>query len=326
VNLPAVVLVLLMTVVICIGVRKSATVTTVAVCIKFAVIVVFVTFGIWFVKWENLTPFIPPEDEKRGFGHFGWSGIIRGASVVFFAYIGFDGVTAAAAETQDPATMMPVGIFASLGISTLTYMLVSFVMVGLAPYTLLGVPDPIVVAVQQAGPGLAWLAPLITVAVVLGVPGVVLVSMYANSRIVLLMAQDGMLPSAFADINATFSTPHWATICCGLISAIIAGLFPIGVLAEVTSMGTLVAFALVCGGVVMLRHSKPDLPRPFMVPLSPYIPVLGVLLAIAQIGFLPWTAWVRMVAWLLLGAVMWLVYGSNAPDNGADSLVYDRVD
>lgn len=257
VNLPAVVLVLLVTVIICVGVRKSATVTTVAVCIKFAVIVVFVTFGIWYVKWENLTPFIPPEDEKRGFGHFGWSGIIRGASVVFFAYIGFDGVTAAAAETQDPATMMPVGIFSSLGISTLTYMLVSFVMVGLAPYTLLGVPDPIVVAVQQAGPGLAWLAPLITIAVVLGVPGVVLVSMYANSRIVLLMAQDGMLPSAFADINAAFSTPHWATISCGLISAIIAGLFPIGVLAEVTSMGTLVAFALVCGGVVMLRHTKP---------------------------------------------------------------------
>eukprot|EP00277_Geminigera_cryophila_P008734 CAMPEP_0179410306 /NCGR_PEP_ID=MMETSP0799-20121207/3211_1 /TAXON_ID=46947 /ORGANISM="Geminigera cryophila, Strain CCMP2564" /LENGTH=490 /DNA_ID=CAMNT_0021182135 /DNA_START=65 /DNA_END=1537 /DNA_ORIENTATION=+ len=323
VNLPASLLVLLTTAIICIGVRKSAMITTVAVCIKLTVIVVFVAFGIWYVKWENLRPFIPEEDKVTGFGHYGWSGIVRGASVVFFAYIGFDAVTAAAAETEDPATMMPIGIFASLGISTGIYMLVSFVMVGLAPYTLLGVPDPIVVAVQQAGPALAWLVPLISIAVVCGLPGVVLVSMYANSRIVLLMAQDGMLPSAFADINTTFNTPHWATLCCGLVASVVAGLFPIGVLAEVTSMGTLLAFALVCGGVVMLRHSKPDLPRPFLVPFSPYVPILGVFLAIGQIGFLPWTAWVRMIAWLLLGAVMWGFYGNNVTEPDG---VYTRVD
>jgi len=322
-NAPASVLVLLATAIICVGVRKSAIVTTIAVCIKLTVIATFITFGIWYVKWENLTPFIPEEDKVKGFGHYGWAGVVRGASVVFFAYIGFDGVTAAAAETKDPATMMPIGIFASLGISTGIYMLTAFVMVGLAPYTLLGVPDPIVVAVQQAGPALAWLVPLITFAVVCGLPGVVLVSMYANSRIVLLMAQDGMLPSAFAEINTTFNTPHWATICCGVVSAVIAGLFPIGVLAEVTSMGTLIAFALVCYGVVMLRQTKPDLPRPFMVPFSPYVPVLGVILAIAQIGFLPWTAWIRMIAWLLLGAIVWFFYGNNVTQ--ADGS-YDRVD
>ena len=248
------------------------------------VIITFVTFGIWYVKWENLTPFIPPEDTERGFGHYGWSGVLRGASVVFFAYIGFDSVTAAAAETQDPATMMPIGIFSSLGISTSIYMLVSFVMVGLADYHLLGVADPVIVAVEQAGPGLAWLKPLITIGVVCGLPGVVLVAVYATSRVVLLMAQDGMLPEVFGDINATFNTPIVATVCCGVISSVIAGLFPIGVLAELTSMGTLVAFALVCGGVVMLRHTQPDLPRPFKVPFSPYLPLLGVFLALVQIG------------------------------------------
>ena len=151
-----------------------------------------------------------------------------------------------------------------------------------------------------------------------------LVSIYANSRIVLLMAADGMLPAALADINAEFSTPHWATLSCGVMSAVIAGLFPIGVLAEVTSMGTLVAFALVCGGVIMLRHTHPEVPRPFTVPWSPYVPSLGVLLALAQIAFLPWTAWVRMIAWLLLGAVMWMIYGINAPETAV--AFYDRVD
>ena len=324
VNLPASLLVLAAAAIISVGVKKSAAVTAIAVCIKVAVILVFVSCGIWFIKWENLQPFIPDEDPVRGFGHYGWAGVVRGASVVFFAYIGFDGVTAAAAETQDPATMMPVAILASLGISTAIYMLVSFVMVGLAPYTLLGVADPMVVAVQQAGPALSWLVPLVTIAVVCGLPGVVLVSIYANSRIVLLMAADGMLPAALADINAEFSTPHWATLSCGVMSAVIAGLFPIGVLAEVTSMGTLVAFALVCGGVIMLRHTHPEVPRPFTVPWSPYVPSLGVLLALAQIAFLPWTAWVRMIAWLLLGAVMWMIYGINAPETAV--AFYDRVD
>jgi APA family basic amino acid/polyamine antiporter len=284
VNLCAVLLIVTVSAVLCVGVRKSQLVTTVAVSIKMVVIITFVTFGIWYVKWENLTPFIPPEDTERGFGHYGWSGVLRGASVVFFAYIGFDSVTAAAAETQDPATMMPIGIFSSLGISTSIYMLVSFVMVGLADYHLLGVADPVIVAVEQAGPGLAWLKPLITIGVVCGLPGVVLVAVYATSRVVLLMAQDGMLPEVFGDINATFNTPIVATVCCGVISSVIAGLFPIGVLAELTSMGTLVAFALVCGGVVMLRHTQPDLPRPFKVPFSPYLPLLGVFLALVQIG------------------------------------------
>ena len=129
---------------------------------------------------------------------------------------------------------------------------------------------------------------------------------------------------ALADINAVFSTPHWATLSCGVISAVIAGLFPIGVLVEVTSMGTLVAFALVCGGVIMLRHTHPEVPRPFTVPWSPYVPSLGVLLALAQIAFLPWTAWVRMIAWLLLGAVMWMIYGINAPQTAVG--FYERVD
>ena len=268
VNLSAVLLIVAVSVVLCVGVRKSTTVTTVAVSIKMLVIITFVTFGIWYVKWENLEPFIPPEDEERGFGHYGWSGVLRGASVVFFAYIGFDSVTAAAAETQDPATMMPIGILTSLGISTSIYMLVSFVMVGMCDYRLLGVADPVIVAVGQAGPGLAWLKPIITIGVVCGLPGVVLVAVYATSRVVLLMAQDGMLPEVFGDINSAFNTPIISTVCCGLISAVIAGLFPIGVLAELTSMGTLVTFALVCGGVIMLRHTQVPHP-PTLPPLPP---------------------------------------------------------
>jgi len=328
IDLPACLLVIAVGALLCVGVKNSAVITAALVTIKIVVITLFVGVGIWYIKSENLTPFIPEEDPSRGFGHFGWTGIIRGASVVFFAYIGFDGVTAAAAETKDPATMMPIGILSSLAISTAVYMGVSFVLVGLVPYTMLGVADPMIVALKAAGPDLAFLVPLITFAVVCGLPGVVLVSMYASSRLVLFMAQEGMLPPAFAEVNEVFSTPHLATIVGGCVSSLIAALFPISVLAELASMGTLLAFSIVCGGVIMLRHTRPELPRPFMVPFSPFVPSLGVLLAIVQIGFLPWTAWVRMVVWLLLGVVVWFLYGSRVPelDDSVGGGVYERVD
>jgi APA family basic amino acid/polyamine antiporter len=308
INLPAVLLIAVAVVVICLGVVASARFTSIAVAIKVTVVVIFIVVGIWFIEWENYSPFIPESPE---FGKYGWTGIMRAASTLLFAYIGFDAVTTAAGETKEPARDLPLAIMLSLGISTLLYVLVAFVMLGLVSYTELNVPDPIAFAVRSGGPGLSWLVPGITLAVVVGLPGVVFVALFSITRILLIMATDGMLPPIFKELNSTFHSPVTGALVCGVASALLAGLFPIGVLAELVSIGTLLAFAIVCAGVVKMRNDAPELKRPFEVPFSPYVPILGVVIAVAQIAFLSWAAWLRMLVWMSAGAVVWYMYGST---------------
>ncbi|KAJ1496085.1 cationic amino acid transporter, partial [Baffinella frigidus] len=242
INLPAVFLVCLAVGIICMGVVASSRFTTIAVSIKVSVVVVFIACGVWFLDWDNYSPFFP---ESTEFGRW------------------FDAVTTAAGETKEPARDLPLAIMLSLGISTTLYVLVAFVMIGLAPYQELNVPDPIAFAVRSGGPGLSWLVPGISLAVVVGLPGVVFVSLFSITRILHIMATDGMLPAAFKELHPTLHAPVTGALVCGAASATLAGLFPIGVLAELVSIGTLLAFGVVCAGVVKMRRDAPDLPRPY---------------------------------------------------------------
>ena len=306
-NLPAMIIVLLCTMLLVIGIKESALVNNIIVVVKITVILLFISFGIFYIKADNLVPFIP---ENTGtFGHFGWSGILRGAGVIFFAYIGFDTLSTAAQEARNPQRDMPIGIIGSLVIATTLYILVTFVLTGLVSFRDLGVPEPIGVGVDSLGSGFLWLRPLIKVGAIAGLSSVVLVLLYGQSRIFFSMSKDNMLPHAFAKVHPTFRTPHITTVTIGLAAMIIAGLFPLGMLSEMVSIGTLLAFVIVCASVPVLRKTKPLMHRPFRTPWVPLIPILGVLICLLQMIALPLGTWLRLVIWMVFGFIIYFSYG-----------------
>ncbi len=308
INLPAIVLVLLMTTLLVVGIRESASFNNVIVFIKMAIVILVIGFGFMYVNTANWHPFIP-ENSTGEFGHYGLSGIVRGAAVVFFAYIGFDAVSTAAQEAKNPQRDMPIGILASLGICTVLYILMALVMTGLTSYKNLNVPHPVFVAIEAAGPALKWLTYFINIGAILGLASVVLVMLMGQPRIFFSMSRDGLLPAIFGKVHPKFQTPYVTTIVTGIVAAAVAGFFPIALLGELVSIGTLLAFVIVCVGVMVLRYARPNIPRPFRTPLVPLVPILGILICGYMMSSLPGDTWIRLIVWMLAGLAIYFLYG-----------------
>ncbi|HEX5145795.1 MAG TPA: amino acid permease [Conexibacter sp.] len=305
VNLPAIAIVLLTCGMLWLGTRESTRANTAMVALKLGVLLAFVAVGVFFVTKANWKPFIPPN--RGGFGDFGISGVLRAAGVVFFAYIGFDAVSTAAAEARRPQRTIPLGLLATVAISTLLYVLIGFVMTGMVDYRRLDVADPIAEAVRAAGPSLRWLEAAVSVAAVIGLAATVLVTFYGQTRIFMRMASDGMLPDRLGVVGR-FKTPGAATLVCAVAGSLCAGLTPITVLTNLVSIGTLLSFLIVSGAVLVLRRRRPDLERPFRVPAVGVLAPLAMLSTAALIALLPVTTWIRLAVWLLIGLTIFFSY------------------
>jgi len=307
VNFPAVCIVAIITALLLGGIRQSAWVNNVIVFIKVAVILLFIGCGLSYIDTSNWTPYIP---ENTGeFGHFGFSGILRGAAVVFFAYLGFDALSTTAQETKNPQRDMPRGILISLAICALLYVAVTAVLTGIVRYDQLNVDAPVALAIDHAGTGLKWMSPLIKLGAIAGISSVILVMMMGQTRIYYAISKDGLLPSVFSKISAKRSIPHNATIFAGIVTGAVAGIFPLSALSELVSIGTLMAFAIVCISIMVLRRTHPDLKRPFKVPFVWFIPALGAFFCFIQMAALPWPTWVRLILWTIIGFVIYFTYG-----------------
>jgi len=305
-NCPAIFIVGLMTTLLVIGIRESAGFNNLIVIIKLAVIVLFIGVGVFFIQLANWSPFLP--DNTGQFGSFGWSGVVRGAGVIFFAYIGFDVVSTAAQEARNPQRDMPIGILGSLVICTIIFILMTGVLTGIMKYTNLAVPDPVAVAVNAAGPGIAWFRPFIKIGAIAGLSSVVLVLLMAQPRVFFSMARDGLLPVGFARVHPRFKTPYIPTILTGCTAAMVSGLFPINILGELVSIGTLLAFVIVCVGVLVLRYRHPEIPRVFRTPWVPFVPIAGAFVTLLQMVFLPVDTWIRLFVWMAIGMVIYFFY------------------
>lgn len=307
INLPAMFVVAAISILLLIGIRESARFNNFMVVIKVFVILLFIGIGFMFVNKANWHPFIPKNTGV--WGHYGWSGILRGAAVIFFAYIGFDAVSTAAQEAKNPKRDMPIGILGSLGISTLLYILVAIVLTGIVSYTFLNVADPIAVGVNAMGEGLFWLRPIIKIAAIAGLSSVILVMLLGQPRIFFAMSKDGLLPPVFSKIHPRFKTPYISTLVTGSAAMVIAGILPINILGELVSIGTLLAFAIVCIGIIILRVKRPDLERTFKTPFVPLVPILGAGICILQMASLPLDTWLRLIIWMAIGLLIYFTYG-----------------
>ena len=309
INLPAMFIIAVLTLLLIIGIRESANFNNIMVITKVSVIILFIAIGFAFVYSGNWDPFIPKNTGE--WGHFGWSGILRGAGVIFFAYIGFDAVSTAAQEARNPQRDMPIGILGSLSVSTVLYILVAIVLTGIVSYTTLNVSDPVAVGVDAMGKGMFWLRPIVKIAAIAGLSSVILVMLMGQPRIFYSMAKDGLLPPLFSKVHPKFKTPYISTILTGLVAIVLAGILPISILGELVSIGTLLAFAIVCISIIVLRKTRPDIHRPFRTPFVPLIPLLGALICLVQMLALPLDTWLRLIIWMAIGFIIYFTYGIN---------------
>jgi len=297
-NLPAALIVLLVTVVLVIGIRESAGFNSAMVILKLVIVLFVIGVGAVYVRPQNWHPFLP----------FGWHGVMQGASYVFFAYIGFDSVSTHAEEARNPQRDVPIGIIASLGLCTVLYILVAAVLTGMVPYTEIDIDAPVAAAFASRGLGVAHF--IISLGAVIGITSVLLVLLLSQARVLLAMARDGLIPREFfAAVHPRFRTPHKATILTGILVAIVAAVFPLRLLAELVNIGTLMAFVIVCAAVMVMRRTNPQLPRPFRTPLVPLVPILGMGMNFALMCSLGWGNWKRLIGWLLIGLVIYFSYG-----------------
>lgn len=306
VNFPAVLVILGVSLLLMRGISESARVNAIIVVVKLAVVLAVIGFGAFYVKSANYHPFIPPNDGN--FGHFGWSGVVRGAGVIFFAYIGFDAVSTAAQETRNPQRNMPIGILGSLVICTVLYIAFALVLTGIVPFAdMKGDAAPVATAIDRTP--FHWLQTAVKLGIICGFTTVILVNLLGQSRVFYAMARDGLLPGIFARINPTTRTPVHSNALFMVATGTLAGFVPIEILGHMTSIGTLLAFSIVCGGVIVLRRTAPEAPRGFRVPMVPILPALGILVCLAMMVSLGIGTWLRLVVWLAIGLSIFFAYG-----------------
>lgn len=322
INLPAVFIVVLTSLILIKGTGESSLFNLIIVVLKVSIVLIFIIVGFKYIRPENHIPFIPQNTGE--FGHFGWTGVIRAAAVVFFAYIGFDAVSTAAQETKNPKKSMPIGILGSLLICTILYVIFAFVMTGVVNYKAFNSGDagdhlaPIAIAVKNMGemgaggivvPAYPWLNTCILVAVLLGYASVILVLLLGQSRVFYSMSKDGLLPRRFSHVHSRFKTPYKANLFFMLLVSLFAAFIPGRVVGEMASIGTLFAFILVCIGVMVMRKKMPEAPRAFSTPLVPLVPVLGIIVCFFMMVFLPFDTWIRLIVWMIVGLDIYLFYG-----------------
>ena len=304
-NLPAVIIIAIVTTLLVIGIKESANVNNVIVFIKVAVVLLFIVAAAHAINPANWHPFIPPNTGHRG--EFGWTGVMTGAGVVFFAYIGFDAVSTAAQEAKNPQRDMPIGIIGSLLICTVLYILVSGIATGVMSYKDLNVPDPIAVAADHAG--LGWMSDIIKLGAIAGLSSVILVMLLGQSRVFYSMARDGLLPPFVNKVHPRFQTPYITSIITGIGVAIVSALLTVREAGSLVSIGTLLAFVIVSAGIMVLRYREPNLPRAFKTPAVWIVAPLGAISALYLMISLPWTTWRRLIVWFVIGIIVYVVYG-----------------
>ena len=304
-NVPAVVIVALVTALLVIGIKESANLNNIVVFIKVTVVIIFIALAFSHVNTANWHPFIPPNEGPRD--AFGFTGVVAGAGVVFFAYIGFDSVSTAAQEAKNPQRDMPIGIISSLLICTVLYIIVAAIATGVVPYRELNVPDPIAMVADRAG--LGWIAGLIKLGAIAGLSSVILVQLYGQSRVFFAMSKDGLLPPVVAKVHPKFRTPYITQIIVGIAVAIPAGFLTVREAGSLVSIGTLLAFAIVSAGILVLRIREPNLVRPFKTPWVFFVAPMGVLSSLYLMYYLPWRTWERLFIWLAIGLVIYFAYG-----------------
>ena len=310
-NIVAFLVICLITFILVVGIKESANFNSAIVIVKVSIVLIFIAIASAFVLRHptvaatNWHPFIPPNE--GGFGKYGWSGIARAAGVIFFAYIGFDAVSTAAQEAKNPQRDMPIGILGSLVICTILYIIVSGLLTGMVPYSALNVAAPVAVGIDATG--VRWGSFLVKLGAIAGLGSVMLVMLLGQSRVFFSMSRDGLLPAWAGAVHPRFRTPYISSITVGLFVAVFASIVPIEILGELVSIGTLLAFVIVCAGVWLLRVRRPDLHRPFRTPWVPFVPIMGILISFALMASLPFDTWVRLFVWLAIGMVIYFGYG-----------------